>query len=131
MDDPASFLAQCDALTGERSHLEILTDAFALLSADGRWCQGAHALRADGYAVRPNNGWAVAFSIEGALAHCSNQAGIVPPTLIRLMDQMVLDFLSIGTTAGIWEDRDVGWFNDTFDHASVVELLDYTCRRLA
>lgn len=131
MDNSALFLAQCDALTGGRGPKDILTPALHLLLCEERWCQEAQACTAEGYVCRINDPQAAKYSIEGALAVCSNQVGVVPPSLMRLMDCMVIDFLELGTEAGIWEDRDVAWYNDHFDHLSIVELLEYTCWRVS
>lgn len=130
MDNTTSFLDRCE-LTGGREPKEILADVLQLLSEEDRWAWGCLARRTGGRPCKPSHPEVQWFSIAGALAHCSNQVGVVPPSLLRLMDQMVIDFLELGTEVGIWEDRDVGWFNDTFDHKSVVDLLEYTCWRLA
>jgi hypothetical protein len=131
MDNSASFLAQCDALTSGRSPLQILGGVRSLLRDEGRWCQQAQARDSVGRTVRTHSPDAAAWSIEGAVARSSNNVGIVPPSMLGLLDQMVIDFLGLGTEAGIWEDRDVSWFNDNFDHASVLEFLGYVGERVA
>ena len=130
MDNSASFLAQCDALTGGLRPHEIIQFVREDLRLEQAWCQKALARDHGGHPVRPNDPRVEALSIEGAVARCSNKVGIVPPSMMRLLDQMVIDFLSLGTEVGIWEDRDVSWFNDNFDHASVLEFLDYVLERL-
>lgn len=131
MDNSASFLAQCDALTSGRSPFQILGDVRSLLHDEECWCQQAQARDLKGRTVRTHSPDAAAWSIEGAVAKYSNNVGVVPPSMLGLLDQMVIDFLGFGTEVGIWEDRDVSWFNDNFDHASVLDFLDYVGERIA
>lgn len=128
--DTDSFLHDCDALMTGLSPVEIWSGVCETLSDPNSWCQGAKAMDATGCMVRPMDPDAVFFSIEGAVAYHSNLVGVVPPYMLRLLDQYVLDFLNIGEPAGIWNEHDIGWFNDYATHDTVVRYLDYVRSRL-
>jgi hypothetical protein len=117
-----SFLIDCNTTIEDKSPSDIILSALVLLGDYNNWCQGAQAVTAAGRKTRPGSPDAVAWSIEGAVGKVSNPAGIVPPTLIYLLDTLVQE--DTGSDLG------VGWFNDTYDHGTVIDFLEEAYRRL-
>ena len=115
MSDVDAFLTVCSALTSHKPLWVIIEKAYIFLRDQSNWCQGAQALNARCEKVRINSPSAIAWSVEGALGKFSNNLGIVPPVLLSYMDRLVEDFT--GCADGI------GWFNDTYTHDAVLELL--------
>jgi hypothetical protein len=122
MDDTRSFLARCDELTNGKTLDVILLEVIALIGDYRFWCQDAQACTTDRRPVRPRDPNATFWSIEGAIGYVSNQAGVVPPFIVRYLDALVLEITGCG--------MGVGWFNDTYDHGTVIDFLEEAYRRL-
>lgn len=100
----------------------VLLGAIQLLGHYPNWCQGAPAVSADGRRVKPGSPEAVAWGIDGAIGKLSNPIGLIPPNYIWYLDQLVLEKTG--------RDDGIGWFNDTFDHATIIDFLAEAYRRL-
>lgn len=133
MDLLQSFMAG-EWLTEEQSLSQILRKTIALLEDPARWTTEALARDASGERVSIADPSAVMFSIEGALARASNDVGVVPPAILHVLDQELLDYLGLTTlidevdtrqpaVAGILEERDLGWFNDSYSHEEILKFL--------
>lgn len=128
--DLQTLLQHCDSLTDGQTMLEILQRAAALIEDPARWCQGALARDAHGRPVKPASPDAVAVSIEGAIGRSSNAYGIIPPFILHHLDAVVLEVIGEAGEPSIYNDHDTGWFNDSFDHASALRLLQLTRTKL-
>ena len=122
MTDLHGFLASCNDLTAGKALRDIFLSVIVLLGEYHNWCQGAYALTSDCRRVKNNSAEAVAWSIEGAIGKLSNPAGIVPPYIIQWLDTLALELTAC--------DQGVGWFNDTFDHGTIIDFLEEAYRRL-
>ena len=111
-------------LVGGKTDVQILTDVLALVEDRNRWCQEAYALDIEGNLVSAVSADAAAWSIEGALGVCSNEWGIPPPHLLEYLDQRVLDYMEVPGPPGVWQDYDVGWFNDYATHETMVQFME-------
>jgi hypothetical protein len=120
-----------DDLTDGQTVAEILERVIRLLEDGTHWHQGTVALDADNNLVKANSPLAVSFSLEGALGRMCNSAGVVSPNILRLMDQLLLEFLGRAEPAGIMNEHDLGWFNDNFDHESIMAFLHEAHRRIS
>lgn len=118
-----SYLEDLDSLTDGQSFTTILTKAQSLLSNEDLWCAGAHALDAERHKVRANDPKAIAWSLEGAVALVSNQYGIAPPAILKLLDLAICRMLSV-EDPGILNTHDAGWFNDSVDHQDIIAVLE-------
>ena len=101
---------------------DILLGAIVLLGHYPNWCQGKVAVSTDGRCVKTSSPEAVAWSIEGAVAKLSNPQGIAPPNLLWYLDHLV--YVLTG------RDEGVGWYNDYYDHGTVIDFLIEAYRRL-
>lgn len=114
--DLDAFMGTPGALTGGRSHREVLTEAIELISDESRWTQKAHARTATGENVKPRNQQAVCWCGLGAVAKVSNAFGIIDPQLIKYLDAFVE-----------WKHPNrfdgYGDFNDYHAHEVVLGLL--------
>jgi hypothetical protein len=114
--DLDSFLNAPGALTGGRDYTEVLNLAIELIADPVAWTQNAHARTADGETVKPSNPQAVCWCGLGAIAKCSNSLGIIPPQLIRYLDEFV-EWKYPNRFEGF------GDFNDYHSHEIVLGLL--------
>lgn len=121
MQDSQAFIDHCNALTSGQSLPEILQRVIQLLSDETKWCQGAFAMSADGQRVKAGSPEAVAWSIEGAVGVCSNEYGVIPPNILKYLDQLVF-----GLTG---KDETVGWYNDRSTHENMLRFLHEALRR--
>lgn len=121
--DIQALLQHCDTLTDGQSLLEILQRATAILENPLYWCQGAKALSASMGCIGIASPNAVALSIEGAIGRVSNSAGIVPPFILKYLDAVVLELVGEPGEPSVYNEHDTGWFNDSFDHESILQLL--------
>jgi hypothetical protein len=128
--DIQALLQHCDTLTDGQSLLQILQRATAILENHLSWCQGAKALNASKQSVRIASPGAVALSIEGAIGRVSNSAGIVPPFILKYLDALVLELVGEPGEPSVYNEHDTGWFNDSFDHESILQLLYLAQQRL-
>ena len=135
MDDTVLFTENCDALTNGQTVAEILQRALAVLQDEDRWCREYRATDAEWNRVDIVSPAAVRFSIEGAVGRVANDVGIIPPFILRYLDEFVLYYLGLighlttPSTAGIMEERDVAWFNDSYMHEHIVAFLEQAHRR--
>jgi hypothetical protein len=101
---------------------ELILKAIVLLGDYNNWCQGdAAALTADCRRTRPASPEAVAWTIEGALAKFSPH-GVLTPKVLWYMDWLV--FEKTGREDG------VAWFNNMYDHGTIIDFLEEAYRRL-
>lgn len=128
--DLQTLLQQCDSLTDGQTLLEIFQRAYALIEDPARWCQGALARDGSGRSVKAASPVAAAVSIEGAIGRSSNAYGVIPPSILRYLDALVLEVIGEPGEPSIYNDHDTGWFNDSFDHDSVLQLLYLAQQRL-
>lgn len=111
---------------------EILRIVRMLLENPILWTQGARARDAKGKRVKPNDPRAVCWSLNGAIAIASNEQGITPPELLRLLDGIVKEW---GMVAPVWLEGPEVWegcddFNDQRPHRFILALLDEAITRL-
>lgn len=119
MPSVESFFDQCNALTSGKSSLQILRETRAFLSDESRWTKRALARDQEGYPVRPEDPTAVAWCLEGAVSLACNPFGIVPPSMLKLLDKVVsIIFLTE-------EDITACMYNELADeHSDILYLLD-------
>lgn len=148
MKDILSFIDQCEFLTNGQPIAEIIRKAAALIREPQYWC-GRHtacilheAKLSDGTQYqwcspcRINHPRAMRLNIEGAVGRACNNEGIIPPHLLRYLDESVLYYLRMrGVTgleeeAGAWSPYDVGWFGEFYGHDHALGLLDEIYERL-
>lgn len=149
MADALSFLGACETLTSGQSLAEIIHKAIVLIEDDVYWC-GQHKacirefLRtSDGREYsrcspcKINDPRATSVNVEGAVARACNDEGIIPPPLLTLLDQAVLDYLrTLGLThvdaqCGINNPYDAGWFCEHYGHDHTMNLLHGIYQRVA
>jgi hypothetical protein len=121
MKDAQAFVAECNALTSGQTIHEILVKALSLLSDETKWCQLAIALNKDCRKEKINSRNAVAWSIEGAIGLSSNPYGIIPPFILKGLDELVHELTG--------KDETVGWFNDHHNHEAVLGFMQEAIRR--
>lgn len=142
MKEILPFLSQCDTLTSGQSLAEIIHKAIILIEDPVYWC-GNHVacIRTEEQtpsgipyvidtACRINDQRATCVNLEGAVARSCNNWGILPPFLIRALDQWTLDYLkSVGRPVGdepsIWNPYSVSWFSSHYGHDEALNLLHY------
>lgn len=112
------FLEDCNALTSGKSPLQILRETRELLSVPDRWTKGARARDASGSSVCPENQAAASWCLGGAIAIVCNPFGILPPSMIRLLDKVVRIIFPTE------EDIDAGEYNELMNHEDILYLLD-------
>lgn len=141
MNDILSFLSQCETLTGGQSPAQIFHKAIVLIEDPIYWC-GAHKAcirhfhtTPDGrayywdVACRINDPRATCVNVEGAVARACNNEGIIPPYLLRYLDESVLAYLKehnitgFGENCDAWNPYDIGWFCEYFGHEHAMNLL--------
>lgn len=110
---------------------EIIGKVIALLSDEKFWCQGFQSADAQGNWVKITSDKAVSFSISGAIGLVSKPAGVVPPHMLRFLDQFLMEFLGRDEKAGIMNEKDIGWFNDNYDHETMMKFLYAAQRRVS
>jgi hypothetical protein len=112
-------------LTDEQSLGQILNKTIAILEDPRRWTIEAQARDQHNRKVHIDDPTAVSFSIEGALALASNDIGVVPPPVLRILDQEMLDYCGFErrAVAGIMEERDLGWYNDAYTHDDILTFM--------
>lgn len=117
-----SFVATPGALTRGNSYKSILERAFSILKDPERWTQGGHARAPDGELVKPKDPRACKWCLLGAVAIESNELAMIPPPLMRFLDQMV---------AYIYGDKfvSVGEMNDYIDHDLLIDFMSKTMAR--
>jgi hypothetical protein len=141
MNDISGFLKQCEALTSGQSLAEIIHKAIVLIDDPSYWCGQHRACIREHlntqsglpYIVemqcRINDPRATCVNIEGAVARACNNLGVLPPFLIRYLDEAALAYLNtrgigaFGTEPSIWNEYDVGWFGQQYGHEHAVNLL--------
>ena len=123
------MLMSGDGMTEGQSVADILHKAVLLLEDEDRWCQDFTAQDADGNWVASSSPLATRFSIAGAVGISSNAAGFLSPHILRFLDQLVVEYLGTDEPAGVYNEHDTGWFNDNFDHESVMGFLHEAHRR--
>jgi len=141
--DQLQSLLEGEWLTEGQTLPQILVKTAAVLEQG--WTSQAQARNAYGERVHPSDETAVMFSIEGAVARASNDIGFVPPPVLRILDQEVLNYLGLTrliydednnvtdtrepAVAGIMEERDVAWFNDNYTYEEILKFFDYVISR--
>ncbi len=141
MLDTLSFLSNCELLTSGQTLPEIIHKAIVLIEDPAYWCGlhkaciREHLKMDDGREYsrctpcRINHPDATSVNVEGAVARACNNEGIIPPKLLQLLDQSVLNYLNdrgvtyVGTESGIWNPHDVGWFCYQYGHDHAMNLL--------
>ena len=137
--ETTAYLAQCEGLTNGKSLADIIDTAIRLIDDPNHHCRGAAARDTNGKPVRAGHPSAVSFSLEGAVAFGCNDLGILPPHLMRWLDTLLIVFLDLRSEddknqlalPGIMEPRDIGWFNDHYDHQVVMDFLHEAYRRVS
>jgi len=79
-------------LLAGRSLHEVLLDVQLLLGDDSRWVQDMPACTEDFVQVKPVSPHARRWSLDGALARCCNEWGLIPAEVLKYLDQCVLQF---------------------------------------
>ena len=133
MDNKGAYQARSALM--RRPAVEVLRIARRLLNDPQLWTQEARARDLRGRPVRPNSPKAACWSLGGALAVASNQYGITPPTILRMLDLIVREW---GMVDKLWPDDDTPgpeiWecaedYNDIRPHHFVLALLDEAIKR--
>ena len=121
MDNVAQFIQGMDSLMAYPPD-EIFRLARTTVLYDRElWTQHAQARDQFGNMVRINDPQAVMWDVEGACGKVANPYGIVPPMIIKILDQIVQD---------IWNtEEDAGWLNDHRTYEHVLILLEEAERR--
>ena len=111
------LLAKPDLLTGGKSYRDVLVAARARLDDPDRWTQEAYARRVDNETCKPRDPGACKWCLLGAIAHESNQFGIIPPPLLTFLE---------GMRSYCFKDQfqNVTELNDYLSHSSVLGFLD-------
>ena len=119
-DTTLDFIRSCDSLMSGQLPVEILRNAKILLTDQRYWTKKAIARDAHGNKVNPCHPSALQFSVEGAIARCSNKYGFQPPFFMALLDSITAE---VGVPSS-------GEFNDLYTHQDVLMLLDTAIHRL-
>jgi len=135
--ESTAYLAQCEGLTNGKSLADIIDTAIRLIDDPNHHCRGAQARDAKGKPVKAGHPSAAELSLEGAVARACNDMGILPPHMMKWLDALLIDFLELmdeenpnqPALPGIMEPRDIGWFNDHYDHEVIMNFLHEAYRR--
>lgn len=142
MHDASSFLTQCETLTGGQPLAEIFDKAIRLLDEPIHWC-GLHKACIWELSETPsglirctihmpcriNDLRATCVNVEGAVARACNNLGILPPFLIRYLDEWALAYLKargqsgFGEAYSAWNTYDIGWFCELYGYDHAMNLL--------
>ena len=98
------YLYEHQAALLRGSVVETLRIARCFLSQPGIWTIGAFARDAAGNKVKPNSPKACQFSLHGAIAVSCNKRGIIPPFIIKLLDDIVQEW-NLGERASDYNDE--------------------------
>jgi len=82
------FEATVSLLDG-KSAVQVLTEAYDLISDRNRWSTLHYALNCRGERVHPGDPTAVRWSMMGAVARCCNRWAILPPYFYLLMNRLI------------------------------------------
>ncbi len=118
MPSVEEFFEYTSALTSGKSHLQILRETRALLSEESRWTKGARARDCNQNPVRPEDPAATSWCLEGAVAKVCNPFGIMPFSMMRLLDKTVRIIFHTEEEVG------ANMYNELMCHESIVNLLD-------
>lgn len=114
---------------------EVLLHARSLIYDPSAWTSYARARDEQGCPVSPVHPRARQWSLNGAIGRCSNEWGVTPPPILRVLDGIVFEW---GATSQWWLDVGVPaeaafqlpqfWdscddFNDMYNHEAVLSLL--------
>lgn len=86
-----------------------------------RWARGARARDAEGNAVSARDPDATSWCLEGAVAICCNEYGILPPYFMLLLDSVAEDHFGFEWGAPL--------FNEHFTHEAVLDLLELAAQK--
>lgn len=114
MHDADDFIEDCD-IVGGQTLVEIVDKITNLLYDANRWCGGCQAIDSNRRMVRVDSPHAVAWSIEGAAGKVSNNLGVIPPSVLRFLDGVLLKYDESVET--------LSYFNDTVIHGVLMEFL--------
>lgn len=141
MASATEFIDQCQALISNQAMRDIFLKAYELIKDPAGWCSH-HRSCIRTYAQTPSgvpyscdipcrtgDERATCLNLEGAVAVACNGLGILPPFIMRILDQAVLDFLKSHKVqippedVGAWNPYDAGWFAEHYGHEHSLELL--------
>lgn len=140
MNDISSCISRCETMTGGQTLAQIIHKAIVLIEEPEYWC-GQHRACIRQHFVkdgieywwdlpcRVNDPRATCVNIEGAVGRACNDEGIMPPFLLKYLDECVLAYLRklganwVGETCDVWNPYDVGWFGETYGHDHALNLL--------
>lgn len=108
-----------EALFAGRSARTIVKDARELLADIDRWTNSFVAIDQYGRTVKPLDPTAIRWSVEGALAKCSNDWGLAPPSLLIFLDELAVAEFDLEPDMPLWMVADL-----VFDHDTVLAFLD-------
>ena len=139
----------CDTLVSGQTLPQIIDKAIRLIEDPVYWC-GAHTACIRTHTTtesgieytidtpcRINDPSATCLNAEGAVARACNNHGILPPFLIKLLDQLTLEYLQangrswIDEESGAWNPYTIGWFGEYYNHTEALNLLHHIYGRVS
>ena len=102
-----------------KSPREVLRQALDIIEESDRWDPVTQD--AAGFLTRPQSPTAVRWSIEGAIARCCNNYGILPPYFMKLLDEVLVTHFGF--------EWNVPYFEQHHGHDDVCTLLQLAIER--